>query len=162
MLQLFLTTGLNLCVVVFISLYQLKGPGKENAFKSKISDFLIPMPFSKIKRGKKLLVPVLWVHRCGPGGSMRASHAAGPGSIPGRDKFHGWGFFRGFSSPVRQMSGSFRSSRSPNIIWPSLSSSIIIHYGRQWPEMLTRPKTSNIPMLWVIKVNTIYGDKSSL
>ena len=33
--------------------------------------------------------------------------------------------------------------RSPNIIWPSLSS-IIIHYGRQWPEMLTRPKTSNI------------------
>ena len=27
--------------------------------------------------------------------------------------------------------------------WPSLSS-ILIHYGRQWPEMLTRPKTSNI------------------
>ena len=34
---------------------------------------------------------------------MRACHAAGPGSIPGR-----WGFLRGFSSPVRQMSGSFR------------------------------------------------------
>ena len=29
------------------------------------------------------------VHLCGPGGSMRASHAAGPGSIPGRDKFPG-------------------------------------------------------------------------
>ena len=32
------------------------------------------------------------VHRCGPGGSMRACHAAGPGSIPGRDMFPGWGF----------------------------------------------------------------------
>ena len=54
--------------------------------------------------------------------------------------------FLGFSSPVRQMSGSFRAPRSPNIIWPSLSSQviIIIHYGRQWPEMLTRPITLNI------------------
>ena len=51
--------------------------------------------------------------------------------------------FWGFSSPVRQMSGSFRPPRSPNIIWPSLSS-IIIHYGHQWPEMLTRSKTLNI------------------
>ena len=51
--------------------------------------------------------------------------------------------FRDFSSPVRQMSGSFRPPRSPNIIWPSLSS-VIIHYGRQSPEMLTRPKISNI------------------
>ena len=50
--------------------------------------------------------------------------------------------FSGFSSPVRRMSGSFRPPRSPNIIWPSLSS-ILIHYGRQWPEMFTRPKTSN-------------------
>ena len=47
--------------------------------------------------------------------------------------------FSGFYSPVRQMSGSSRPPRSPNIIWPSLSS-IINHYGRQWPEMLTRPK----------------------
>ena len=52
--------------------------------------------------------------------------------------------FSGFSSHVRQMSGSFRPPRSPNIICPSLSSSIIIHYGRQWAEMLARPKTSNI------------------
>ena len=44
------------------------------------------------------------------------------------------------------MSGSFRTPRSPNIIWPSLSS-ILIHYGRQWPEMLTRPKTFNIHMI---------------
>ena len=105
------------------------------------------------KYGPPLFVPASWswcymvsfasddlqVHFCGPGGSMRACHAVGPGSIPGRDKFPGWGF----SSPVRQMSGSFRPLRSPNIIWPSLSS-IIFHYGRQWPEMLTRPKTSNI------------------
>ena len=79
------------------------------------------------------------VHGCGSDGRMRACHATGPGSIPGRDKFPGWDFFRGFSSPVRQMSGSFRPTRSPNIIWPSLSSSITIHYGRQRPEMLTRP-----------------------
>ena len=52
--------------------------------------------------------------------------------------------FRGFSSPLRQMSGSFRPPRSPNIIWTSLSSSLISHYGRQWPEMLTCPKTLNI------------------
>ena len=51
--------------------------------------------------------------------------------------------FSGFSSPIRQMSGSFRPPRSLNIIWPSLSS-IIIHYRRQWAEMLMRPKTSNI------------------
>ena len=79
------------------------------------------------------------VHRCGASGSMRAGHAAGPGSIPGPDRFPGWGFFRGFSSPVGQMSGNFRPPRFPNIIWPSLSS-LLIHYGRQWPEMLTRPK----------------------
>ena len=30
--------------------------------------------------------------------------------------------FWGFYSPVRQMSGSFRPTRSPNIIWPSSSS----------------------------------------
>ena len=29
------------------------------------------------------------VHRYGSGGSMRACHAAGPGSIPGRDEFMG-------------------------------------------------------------------------
>ena len=31
------------------------------------------------------------VHRCGPGGSMQDCPAAGPGSIPDRDKFPGWG-----------------------------------------------------------------------
>ena len=32
------------------------------------------------------------VHRCGQGGSMRACHAAGPGSFPSREKFPGWSF----------------------------------------------------------------------
>ena len=44
-----------------------------------------------------------------------APSRSGPGSIPGRDKFPGCFFFRGFSSPVRQMSGNFRPPRSPNI-----------------------------------------------
>ena len=72
------------------------------------------------------------VHHCGPGCSMRARVRTPVGTG-----------FRGFSSPVRQMSGSFRSPRSPNIIWPS-SSSLILHYGRQLPEMLTCPKILNI------------------
>ena len=50
--------------------------------------------------------------------------------------------FSGFSSPVRQMSGSFRPPRFPNIIWPSLSS-ILIHYRHQWPELLTCPNPAN-------------------
>ena len=52
---------------------------------------------------------------------MRTCHAVGPGSIPGMHKFPGCGFL-GVSSPLRQMSGSFRPTRSPNIIWPSKSS----------------------------------------
>ena len=59
------------------------------------------------------------VHPSGTGASMRACHAAGPGSILGRVKFPGWGFFLDFSSPVRQMSGSFKLSRTPNIILSS-------------------------------------------
>ena len=44
---------------------------------------------------------------------MRACHAAGPGWIAGRDQFPGRGFFRDFSSPVRQMTGSFRPTMFP-------------------------------------------------
>ena len=46
-----------------------------------------------------LHLPNIWqkvinkVHRCGTGDSMCACQAAAPGSIPGRDKFPGWGFF---------------------------------------------------------------------
>ena len=77
-----------------------------------------------------------WQHAC----LLRS----GPGFDPRSGQVSWVRFFRGFSSPVRQMSGSFRPPRSPNIIWPSLSSSLIIHYGHQWPEMLTHPKFLNI------------------
>ena len=84
------------------------------------------------------------VHRCGQTvACVPITQRAGVRSRSGQVSWVR--FFRGFSSPVRQMSGSFRPPRSANIIWPSLSSSIIIiHYWRQWPEMLTRRKTSNI------------------
>ena len=86
--------------------------------------------------------PPLWARR---------QHARLSCSGPGFDPLSGqvsWvRFFRGFSSPVRQMSGSFRPLNSPNIIWPSLSSSLIIPYGRQWPEMLTRPKNLKYPSI---------------
>ena len=52
------------------------------------------------------------VYRCGAGGSMRACHAVGLGS------------FSGFFSPVRQISGSFRPTRSPNIVTPVLISMV--------------------------------------
>ena len=55
---------------------------------------------------------IITVHRCGPGASMRACHATGPGSIPVGTSFLGE-VFRGFSSPVRQMSGSFRHQGPP-------------------------------------------------
>ena len=35
------------------------------------------------------IIIVLLVHGCGTGGSMRACQAAGPGSIPGWDRFSG-------------------------------------------------------------------------
>ena len=95
------------------------------------------------------------VHRCEPGGSTRVCHAAGPGSIPGRDKFLGE-VFRGFSSPVRQMSGSFKPPRSPNIIWLSLSSPIIIHYRCQWPEMLTCPENFKYTYIWNRSIVTVF------
>ena len=53
---------------------------------------------------------------------MRACYAADLDSIPVGTSFLGEGFSFGFSSPVRQMSGSFRPITSLNIIWPSKSS----------------------------------------
>ena len=79
------------------------------------------------------------VNRCGAGGSMRACHAAGPDSIPVGTSFLGE-VFSGFFLTCKPMSGSFRPPWFPNILWPSYSSKLI-HYGRQWPQMLTRPKT---------------------
>ena len=70
--------------------------------------------------------PPLWVRRQ----HARLSRS-GPGFDPRSGQVSWVRFFRGFSSSVRQISGSFRPPRFPNIIWPSLSSSHIIHYGRQ-------------------------------
>ena len=83
-----------------------------NIFTSGIETFVIP-----------------WVSTAEEQVVACACHAAGPSSIPGRDKFPGWGF----SSPVRQMSGSFRPLRSLNIIWPSLSS--ILNDLRCWSAL---------------------------
>ena len=64
--------------------------------------------------------PPLWARRQ----HARLSRS-GPWFDPRSGQFSQVRFFRGFSSSVRQMSGSFRPRRSPNIIWPSLSSSFI-------------------------------------
>ena len=69
-----------------------------------------------------IIIMITVVHRCGASGSMRACHTAGPGSIPGRDKFPGCGFsgiFLTCETNVRKL----QAPRSPNIIWPSSSSS---------------------------------------
>ena len=62
------------------------------------------------------------VHRCGASGS-------GPGFDPRSGQVSWVRFFRGFSSPVRQMLGNFRPPTSPSIIWPSSSSFHIRHVG---------------------------------
>ena len=56
--------------------------------------------------GKLWTPPVRLVHRCGPGCSMRACHAAGTGSIPGRDRFPGW-CFSGFFLSCKTNVGKF-------------------------------------------------------
>ena len=61
---------------------------------------------------------------------MLACHAAGPGSIPGRDRFPGWGFLGGFSSPVRWMSGSRAHS-------PSFQSLHLHHSSFRYPSFVT-------------------------
>ena len=45
------------------------------------------------KSVKHTIVVITQIHCCGAGGSMPACHVAGPSSIPGREKFPGWGFF---------------------------------------------------------------------
>ena len=81
--------------------------------------------------------PPLWSR-----GNIVASHLADPGSIPDRVNFPDWGFFRCFSSTVRQISGKLRPQPSPVII--DHHHKKIVHYGRQWAKMLTRPKTQII------------------
>ena len=52
-------------------------------------------------------------HLCGTGGSMHACHAADPGSDPQSGQVFWVSFLRGFSSPVRQVSGNFRPTKVP-------------------------------------------------
>ena len=52
--------------------------------------------------------------------------------------------FRGLSLPVRQMSGNFRPQGPRISFGHHYHHHSSIHYGRQWPEMFTRPKNLNI------------------
>ena len=74
---------------------------------------------------------------------MRVCHAAGPGSIPGRDKFPRWGFFGVFSHLYDECQEALGPQGS-RTSFDHHNHPLSFHYGRQWPEMLTRPKTSNI------------------
>ena len=65
------------------------------------ADLLVGKPASQGREQQpSVAARIIWedlyynfvVHRCGPGGIMLTCHAAGPGSIPGRDKFPGWVF----------------------------------------------------------------------
>ena len=64
---------------------------------------------------------VAWAHRWDKQQHARLSRSR-PKFDPRPGQVSWVRFFRDFSSPVRQMSGSIRPPRSPNIIWPSLSS----------------------------------------
>ena len=83
--------------------------------------------------------PPLWARR---------QHAhlscSGPGFDTRSEQVSWVWFFRGFSSLVRQISGNFRPQGPRISFGHHYPYGVIIHYGRQWPEMLTRPKTSNI------------------
>ena len=50
--------------------------------------WLLIVPYNGIHKHLNFKI-YLSVHRCGASGSMRACHATGPGSIPGRDRFPG-------------------------------------------------------------------------
>ena len=90
------------------------------------AQFLIT--FSSLPKDSPVLI-LLEVHRCGPGGSTRACHAAGPGSIPDRDRFFWVRFFRGFSSPVRQIS----KLQAPKVPEYHLAIIIITHHSLRAP-----------------------------
>ena len=72
------------------------------------------------------------VHRCGTGGGMLACYAAGPGSIPGRDKFPGWGFFGVFP----RLSDKCQEALGPKV--PEYHLAIIIIHNH----------SLRVPMTW--------------
>ena len=82
------------CTIVF------KKNGPPSNYKFQIHNIgharLLEAPVHKMTQWNHinmLYFEIKYVHRCGKSDSIRACHAAGPGSIPGRDKFPGWGFF---------------------------------------------------------------------
>ena len=72
------------------------------------------------------------IHRCGPGGSMCACHAAGLGSIPGRDRFPGEVFFLGFFLTCKTY---VRKLQAPKVTEYHLAIIIIVIYHSLWAPM---------------------------
>ena len=67
---------------------------------------LTNLPFDVITQGKlarrrRTNRPLLWCRD-----NIVTSHESGPGFDPWSGQFPGWGFFRGFPSPLRQISGN--------------------------------------------------------
>ena len=64
--------------------------GRHYKRSKSVDNILQSSTVSRYRFKKKTIIHYqLLVHRCRPGGKMRACHAAGSGSIPGRDKFPG-------------------------------------------------------------------------
>ena len=101
----------------FVSKYNSRYTGKiySSLVVSKINYLIFVLNFSLfLVNQRKQCFPALHARHVpilntflGTGGSVRACHAAGTGRSPVGTSFLGE-VFRGFSSPVRQMSGSFR------------------------------------------------------
>ena len=91
----------------------------------------VPVPLFNI-----VLSTVIWDLR----GNIFVSHPASPGSLPGRVSFRRWGFFRGFYSTVRQMSGKLRPHLFPDIIGHHIHKKSI-HYGANdlWCKRVLKP-----------------------
>ena len=87
-----------------------------------------------------------YFHRCGTGGSMRACHAAGPASIPGRDKFLGWGFFGVFP----HLYDKCREALGPKALEYLLDIIIIHHHS------FRAPMTWDVDAPWNLKYTYIH------
>ena len=87
-----------------------------------IASHLIPRSGPMLHTSWANFFKPIYIHECST--AVEQAVACAPvtewdhGSIPGRESFLSE-LFRGFSTPQRQMSWSFRSTRSPNIISPS-------------------------------------------
>ena len=73
-------------------------------------------------------------------GNIIASHLVGLGLTPDQVSFPNWGFFWGFSSTIRQMSGKLRPHLSPDIIG----------YHNNKDHSFRAPTTSDVDAPWNI------------